>query len=55
MTEAVIVYKPVHWFVEQSNGLVLYDNGLRHEKVKKDKHIFYQFFFSYLKSEESIK
>ena len=44
MTEAVIIQKPVHWFV-----LVhwfLYDNGLRHERVKvngcrRHKHLKY--------------
>ena len=34
MTEAVIIKKPVHWFALQINGLVLYDNDLRHERVK---------------------
>ena len=32
MTEAVIIQKSVHWFVEQINDWFL--NGLRHERVK---------------------
>ena len=34
MTEAVIIYKPVHWFAEQYNGL-------RHERVKGLKNNIY--------------
>ena len=35
MTEVVIIYKPVHWFAEQINGLVfIWYNGLCHERVK---------------------
>ena len=35
MTEAVIIYKPVHSFALQINGMdwFLFDNGLRHERV----------------------
>ena len=32
MTEAVTIYKPVHWF--------LYDNGLRHERVNYVPHFY---------------
>ena len=38
MTEAAIIQKPVHWFAPQihkSMDWFLYDNGLRHERVKR--------------------
>ena len=31
MTEAVIIYKPVHWLQNKSVDWFLYGNGLRHE------------------------
>ena len=38
MTEAVIIYKPVHW----SMDWFLYDNGLHHERVKYQMEMFNQ-------------
>ena len=35
MTGAVIIQKPIHGFAEQINDWFLYDNGLRHERVKQ--------------------
>ena len=42
MTEAVIISKPVHWF---AMDWFLYDNGLRHERVKwfGSKYCFWSF------------
>ena len=53
MTEAVIIQKPVHWF--------LYGNGLRHERVKAEKLLTLTIICNFLqqgnvpKSEKLIK
>ena len=45
MTEDSIVYKPVHWFLEQTNKLVLYVRHLRHERVQHFQ--IFSFLFSF--------
>ena len=40
MTEVVIIYKPVYWFVPPAVDWFLYHNGLRHERVKGRVHLW---------------